>query len=83
MVSDAFSNIDNCIKIVKSLNRNEDIILFVSSNTSSRHVAEVMDVYSDLIISNDKYFDILVLDKEQYRSWENNENNIVYWESTN
>lgn len=80
-ITDKLSKIEQCDKIIKTKDNNNDMILFITENLSTRYVQKVLSVYDSVLSPQDKYFDILVLSNEEFKAWENNEENVVYWEN--
>lgn len=82
-ISKELSNIENCEAIIKSQNRDGDIIYFITEDISTKNIMKINQKYSEILDEVEEYFEIQVINKNEFSKYENNKYNNKLWEKKN
>lgn len=74
------AKLDSCKKIIKTKNRDEDIILFISEDISTKNIMKVNKIYSLILDNVNIFFELQVINEEELKKYSNTEKEVL-WEN--
>lgn len=80
-ITKKLSVLESCKKLIKKRNRDEDIILFISDDISTKNIMRVNNQYAEILDEVDIFFELKVINEEEFKKYRECLDNELLWEN--